>query len=140
MFLAHLHATQVLDAIDAEVNNIAFRMDEESLKKYYGSFLPFSDNMHVLPGTVAAGDGVVFRMKRPTTASTTDKSSFFTRFVYISGELRLYIALVATPYVILYLCPNIPSIRLLLNVGKDTLDLACRDSVMATRASSTLLH
>lgn len=60
---------EVLRSIDLNVNNIDFPLvDEEKLRKLEQGFMHICGGK--FPGTVAAGDGVVFRMDRPTKEET----------------------------------------------------------------------
>ena len=70
---------QVCAAIASALDNIKFLVDdEEELRKLERGFARISNG--VFPGTVAAGDGVVCEIAKPTREETNgDVASFFTR-------------------------------------------------------------
>jgi len=82
---------QCVEAIDAVLDNIHFPLgDEAKLRELEAGFNELSKWR--LPGTVAAGDGVVFRMQRPTKEATEgDVSSFFTRKGYYAYAMQGFV-------------------------------------------------
>lgn len=83
-----IHIWKTIEAIDAALDNIKFPIDsEEALRDLEQGFLHISKG--IFPGTVAAGDGVVFRMQMPHKNEVNgDVASFFTRKGYY-GNLSL---------------------------------------------------
>jgi hypothetical protein len=82
---------QVVTAIDASLDNIKFSLDDEvKLRELEQGFSALSRG--VFPGTVAAGDGVVFRMKQPSAHEVDgDVSSFFTRKGYFAYGMQGFV-------------------------------------------------
>ena len=70
---------KTLKAIDNKLDNIQFPFyDEEKLRAAEQSFSKFSKG--VFPGTVAAGDGIIFRTTKPSRKHVEDNvRSFYTR-------------------------------------------------------------
>ena len=85
------HVWEVLRAIDSELNNINFPLDDEDkLRELEAGFNKISNNC--FKGTVAAGDGVVFRMQRPSKEAVDgDVSSFFTRKGYYAYGMQAFV-------------------------------------------------
>ena len=82
---------EVCEAIDASLNNINFPLgDEQGLRDLEQGFMRISGG--VFQGTVAAGDGVVFRMQRPhREAVDGDVASFFTRKGYYAYGMQGFV-------------------------------------------------
>ena len=82
---------EACEAIDASLNNINFPLgDEEGLRYLEQGFMRISGG--VFQGTVAAGDGVVFRMQRPhREAVDGDFVSFFTRKGYYAYGMQAFV-------------------------------------------------
>jgi hypothetical protein len=82
---------EVFEAIDQVLNNITFPLgDEEKLRALEQGFCSISKGY--FPGTVAAGDGVVFRIQRPPKAAVGgDVSSFFTRKGYYAYGMQAFV-------------------------------------------------
>ena len=82
---------EVLEAIDSTMNNINFPIDdEEKLRKIEDGFNAISGGC--FRGTVAAGDGVVFRMhKPPKDAVDGDVASFFTRKGFYAYGMQAFV-------------------------------------------------
>ena len=74
-----LYCFQVMEYVDDILDNIKFPLENEAaLRELEQGFLKISDGAFI--GTVAAGDGVVFRMEKPAFEEVSgDVSSFFTR-------------------------------------------------------------
>ena len=70
---------EVVEAIDHSLDNIKFPIDDEQkLRNIEQGFLNLSGGC--FPGTVAAGDGVVFKIQKPDAKAVDgDVSSFFVR-------------------------------------------------------------
>ena len=79
------------EAIDMNMNNINFPLeDEEKLCELEQGFMNIS--LGVFQGTVAAGDGVVFRMQRPRREAVNgDVASFFTRKGYYAYGIQAFV-------------------------------------------------
>jgi hypothetical protein len=79
---------QVLIAIDQIIQNIHFPLDDElKLRQLEQGFFTTSHN--TFPGTVAAGDGIIFRMVKPTKVKVNnDVISFFTRKGYYAYGMQ----------------------------------------------------
>jgi hypothetical protein len=76
-----------LEAIDQKLTNIEFPLEDEDLEK---GFMSISGG--VFKGTVAAGDGIVFRMDRPTNKEVDgDVSSFFTRKGFYAYGVQAFV-------------------------------------------------
>lgn len=86
-----VYVWEVLEAIDLEFDNIKFPLgDEEALRELEQGFMRISKG--VFQGTVAAGDGVVFRMQKPTReAADGDVASFFTRKGYYAYGMQAFV-------------------------------------------------
>lgn len=82
---------QCLKAIDRVLNNICFPLDDEvKLRELEQGFLNISKG--VFPGTVAAGDGVVFKMRKPSHIEVDgDVHSFFTRKGYYAYGMQAFV-------------------------------------------------
>ena len=93
--VAHNHIMayvwEVLKAIDSNLNNINFPIDdEEKLRDIEAGFNALSGGC--FKGTVAAGDGVVFRMHKPhKDAVEGDVASFFTRKGYYAYGMQAFV-------------------------------------------------
>jgi hypothetical protein len=72
------------------LQNINFPIDDENeLQRLSDEFNQFTNNH--FPGTVAAGDGIVFMMDRPTKKEVDgDVISFFTRKGYYAFGLQAF--------------------------------------------------
>lgn len=81
---------EVITAIDDCVQNINFPIDDEvKLRELETGFNKISKNF--FKGTVAAGDGVVFKMFQPTSeACNGDVISFFTRKGYYAYGMQAF--------------------------------------------------
>jgi len=86
-----VYVWEVLEAIDMNMNNINFPFDNEALlRQQEQGFMDISGG--VFQGTVAAGDGVVFRMQRPyREAVNGDVASFFTRKGYYAYGMQAFV-------------------------------------------------
>jgi hypothetical protein len=82
---------EVFEVIDEALNNINFPMDdEEKLKDLEAGFSKLSKGC--FKGTVAAGDGVVFRMHRPAKEAVDgDVASFFTCKGYYAYGMQAFV-------------------------------------------------
>lgn len=82
---------QVLIAIDNAVDNIKFPLDDaDALIKLEKGFAAISSDL--LRGTVAAGDGIVFKMVKPTQEEVDgDVSSFYSRKGYYAFGLQAFV-------------------------------------------------
>ena len=82
---------EVYEAIDTDLNNINFPLgDEEKLRELEQGFMNISGG--VFQGTVAAGDGVVFRMQQPSREAVDgDVASFFTRKGYYAYGMQAFV-------------------------------------------------
>jgi hypothetical protein len=88
---------EVLELLDGKLDNIQFPLDDEvkmrDLEKDFNACcgsVPGSGA--VFPGTVAAGDGVVFRMQRPPADQVDgDVASFFTRKGYYAYGMQAFV-------------------------------------------------
>jgi hypothetical protein len=93
--VSYKHVTKYVweaaEAIDRVLNNIQFPLgDEQKLRDLEQGFLSISKGL--FPGTVAAGDGVVFRIQRPPKAAVGgDVSSFFTRKGYYAYGMQAFV-------------------------------------------------
>ena len=95
----HVHDViwEVCEALDATIDNIKFPInDVEELKRLSSEFHMISRNKFKRNegddgGTVAAGDGVIFKMNKPTIEETDgDVTSFFTRKGYYAYALQAF--------------------------------------------------
>eukprot|EP00187_Rhodella_violacea_P010368 CAMPEP_0174912604 /NCGR_PEP_ID=MMETSP0167-20121228/79870_1 /TAXON_ID=38298 /ORGANISM="Rhodella maculata, Strain CCMP736" /LENGTH=685 /DNA_ID=CAMNT_0016157263 /DNA_START=155 /DNA_END=2213 /DNA_ORIENTATION=- len=82
---------RVAEAIDLELDNIYFPIDDEpKLKELEAGFNRISQGRFT--GTVAAGDGVVFRIQRPRKdAVSGDVASFYTRKGYYAYGMQAFV-------------------------------------------------
>jgi hypothetical protein len=91
--ISHKHVMkyvwEVFEAVDQLVNNIVLPLgNEQKLRDLEQGFLSISKSL--FPGTVGAGDGVVFRIQRPPKAAVGgDVSSFFTRKGYYAYGMQI---------------------------------------------------
>lgn len=85
------HFGQVLNAIDEKLQNIVFPYnDEEKMREVEGTFLKYCKG--AFPGTVAAGDGIVFRMMKPRRSDVGDNArAFFTRKGFYAHALQAFV-------------------------------------------------
>ena len=76
---------------DPFLNNINFSTDEDSLRELEGTFTRIS-GQGVFPGTVAAGDGVVFEMMAPTSEECDrNVTAYFTRKGYYAFGMQGFV-------------------------------------------------
>ena len=82
---------EVCEALDSALDNINFPIeDEEALRDIEAGFLNICNGR--FPGTVAAGDGVVFRIQKPNKEAVDgDVSSFFTRKGYYAYGMQAFV-------------------------------------------------
>ena len=87
----HKYVWQVLRAIDRHLDNIKFPIDnEEQLRNLERGFLNICGGK--FPGTVAAGDGVVFQIVKPNKEEVNgDVASFFTRKGYYAYGMQAFV-------------------------------------------------
>jgi hypothetical protein len=78
-------------AIDMQLDNINFPYsDEVQLRKLEQTFLKYCKG--AFPGTVAAGDGIVFRTQKPSVADTDgDVRDFFNRKGFYAHALQAFV-------------------------------------------------
>ena len=82
---------KTLKAIDSKLDNIKFPFDDEQkLREAERTFSKFSKG--VFPGTVAAGDGIIFKTTKPTRKQVKDNvRSFFTRKGFWGHALQAFV-------------------------------------------------
>jgi hypothetical protein len=85
---------EVFAAIDKRLKNIKFPKDEDELRRLEATFAPFLGPEQVaaeFSGTVAAGDGVVFRMQKPQAREVGGNvTGFFQRKGYYAYGLQAF--------------------------------------------------
>jgi hypothetical protein len=81
----------VLEAINEVLDNIKFPFgDETGLRRLERGFMDICKDK--LPGTVAAGDGVVFKIRKPTVREADeDVRSFFNRKGYYGFSMQAFV-------------------------------------------------
>ena len=86
----HHYIKKVLHVLDTVIDNIKFPINDiEKLQNLSEEFDVFTSGN--FPGTVAAGDGIVFKMQKPTNEEAEGSvSSFFTRKGYYAFGLQAF--------------------------------------------------
>eukprot|EP01040_Poterioochromonas_malhamensis_P015359 gene15359-17178_t len=83
---------ETLDAIDSVINNINFPMDNlDELRELETEFNELSNNLFI--GTIAAADGVVFKMEKPRSEEVNgDVISFYNRKGYFAYGMQAFVS------------------------------------------------
>ena len=99
--MSHKHVMRYVweacEAIDKVLDNVKFPIDDyDALKRLEAGFISISgrhaDGKPVFPGTVAAGDGVVFPIVKPPSKYVDGNvASFFTRKGYYAYGLQAFV-------------------------------------------------
>ena len=80
---------KVFEAIDKRVDNINCDLSEENMKRLNATFYKYGKGQ--IPHTVLAGDGVVFRMKKPSIIDADGNvTAFFVRKGYYAYGLQAF--------------------------------------------------
>jgi hypothetical protein len=81
---------RVFAAIDKSYDNIKFSFDVDELEHLRSTFDKYGGDMYV-PNVVAVGDGVVFRMKKPTPKDTGNfVTGYYTRKGYYAYGMQAF--------------------------------------------------